>query len=589
MKISEFSLVLLLLLFCELFLPQNIFCSDTKTTVDSINSIPYEYIVSNLEKSINIFTENVERAQSIDYEYGEGKAFYNLGLATYLNGKYDKSSEYNLKAINIFEKLNAISELVTTYGKYGYQLRRVDSVKAFHYLSLAVHLAERNKMDSVLAPLYDNFGVLHENNPDSSLFYYNKALNIKYRMSDSVGIPYTLNNIAIIYAIKGKEKKAFEFLDESDRYRNKETGDYGRTENLVLRADIFANEGKTDSAIFYYQKSLVFSKKINYTKLVQYCYEQLALQYEIVHDYKTALLYRKEFSTLKDSIDNFKTNSRIAELEIAYESEKKDRLLSENELQIRQKEQQLYLFGLIILFLILVSAWIYLYQKQKRKRIAEELKLKNLLKQAELEKKLSDEKLRISRELHDNIGSQLTFLISSIDNLNYSKEKTNINDRLNNLGSYGRQTIKELRNTIWAMKHEDSNLEQLILKLTELKQEINTNIPNLNVEISNATSGSYILSSSQLLNLYRIVQEALQNIIKHSGATKININFSGDSNTLILLIKDNGKGFDMNNSSAGNGLSNMKQRCESSGGEFNISSSTTGTEIACKLNLKYDD
>ena len=589
MKISRFKLALFSLFLSLVILPQKIFCSDTKTVVDSINSMPYEFIVSNLVKSISIFTENVERARSIDYEYGEGKAYYNLGLATYLNGKYDKSSEYNLRAISLFERLNAIPELITTYGKYGYQLRRIDSTKALYYLSLAIHLAEQNKVDTVLSTLYDNFGVLHESNIDSSLYYYKKSLNIKYQMSDSVGIPYSLNNIAIIYAMKGKHKKAFEILDESDKYRNKETGDYGRTENLVLRADIFADESKIDSAIFYYHKSLELSQKINYTKLVQYCYEQLAVQYEIAAEYKNALLYQKKFAALKDSIDSFKTNSRIAELEIAYESEKKDRLISENELQIRQKEQQLYLFGLIILFLILAAAWIYLYQKQKRKRLADEMKLKNLLRQAELEKKLSDEKLRISRELHDNIGSQLTFLISSIDNLSYSKEKTNLAERLDGLSSYGRNTIKELRNTIWAMKHEDSNLDQLILKLNELKQEINSNIRELNVEIKNDTNAMYVLSSSQILNLYRIVQEALQNVIKHSGATEVKIYFSGDSSTLRLKITDNGKGFDIKNLSSGNGLQNMKQRCENSDGEFKINTSDIGTEIICSLTIKYDE
>src|SRR5690606_35919235 len=115
----------------------------------------------------------------------------------------------------------------------------------------------------------------------------------------------------------------------------------------------------------------------------------------------------------------------------------------------------------LILLLILVFA-VYKYQSQKRKRAIGEIELKNQIKNAELEKKLVSEKLNISRELHDNIGSQLTFLISSLDNITYSEKSNALVPRLDALKNFSKDALTDLRSTIWAMKQEDGDLEKLV-------------------------------------------------------------------------------------------------------------------------------
>ncbi len=211
-------------------------------------------------------------------------------------------------------------------------------------------------------------------------------------------------------------------------------------------------------------------------------------------------------------------------------------------------------------------------------------KLKEHIRALEKEQAVRKERERISRDLHDNVGSQLTYLISSIDNLTFARENHSLKtvvDRLKDVSAYGRKTIKELRDTIWAMKHEDAEISQLILKLNELRQEINSSLSSLHMEINNSVTKPVTLNAQQTLSLYRITQEALQNIIKHSRASKVEISFSEIQSKILLQIKDNGKGFDIDNTIKGNGLTNMKNRCEDAGGKFQISSSGNGTVISC--------
>ena len=564
----------------------SIIAQTSKATIDSINSISYQYIVSNLQESIKIFTQNAADAKEISYKTGEAKSLANLGLAQYLKGRSEESTSNYLTAIKIYEELDDYRELAYLYGSFGYQMKRRDLKNAMQYMQKGIEIAEQHNFRELLTTNYDNYGVLHEmnNDLDSAYYYYKQALDFKYEANDSVGIPYSLNNIAGIYAMKGNYNEALGYLKESDKYRAKEKGDFGRAENLSLYGDIYRSMGDINSATDYYNRCLQLSHRLNYTYLVQYSYEQLAQLYESSGNNELALENYKKFYAYKDSIMSAETEVRITDLQLDYETEKKDREISEGKLQIEEKTNQLLLSAALILLLIMASVWIYKNQKTKRKRMRRELELNNQLKQAELEKTLADEKVRVSRELHDNIGSQLTFMISSLDNLTYTGPKGITTDKLNNLSTYGRNTLKELRNTIWAMNHEDADISEFILKLNDLKHQINENVKDLNLKIINEINKSINLRASQLLDLQRIIQEALQNVIKYANAKNVEIKFAETESGFSMNIKDDGRGFNAANTESGNGLNNMKYRCENVGGIFNIKSSAEGTEISCNIN-----
>jgi len=455
-------------------------------------------------------------------------------------------------------------------------------------MRMGISIAEKHNYKFELSSMYNNFGVLQEmnNNLDSTAFYYRKALKFKKEVGDYEGIPYTLNDLSGLEAMRGNFNEAFKLLRQSDEYRKKEKADYGKLDNLVRWGDTYFQKGDIDSAIAKYSRAVNSPGAGEQNYLVRYCLEQLAAGYELKKDYRNAFLNQHKLSALKDSVLNFETNAKIAELEIRFDTEKKDHQLSESNLELQKKSNQLLILLGFVVTLMFITFGNYLYQKQKRERIKRELELKNQLNKAELEKKASEEKLRIARELHDNIGSHLTFIISSLDNVTYGAKEDKVVEKLNGLSSFSRETLNELRNTIWAMKEEDSTIQQLLLKLSDLKHRLNEQIDNLNLQIQSNISRTMHLTSAQLLNLYRIVQEAVQNSVKHADAKRITVVFNEKEDGFIMEIRDNGKGFDLQNANLGNGLKNMELRCKESGGSIKIESGENGTAIMCSLKTK---
>jgi signal transduction histidine kinase len=127
--------------------------------------------------------------------------------------------------------------------------------------------------------------------------------------------------------------------------------------------------------------------------------------------------------------------------------------IAEKELNLNKKNTQL--IGLIILAIAisLLGYMLFKQQKLKNEQLKKESELKEALVKIETQNKLQEQRLRISRDLHDNIGAQLTFIISSIENLQYGFKIKNkkLNSKLLSISAFTKDTIYELRDTIWAM------------------------------------------------------------------------------------------------------------------------------------------
>ncbi len=557
---------------------------DDRAKIDSLIALPYNVVYNEPKDWIPLFNEGIEASKKSNYKYGTAKLYSHLALAYVALSEYDNFREAEINAINLFEEMNNEKELLREYGILGYHLRRTNLERSKYYMRLAIKLGEKHNSDE-LRGIYDNYGVVLEfaEEIDSSRFFFEKALKLKYEMSDSIGIPYGLNHLAESYALSGDMDKAFEYMAESDKYRVVGKSNYGRAENDALYGEFYRMIGKYELSISKFNESLKLAKIIGNKHITQYNYKILADIYQEIGDYESAFKNLRSHKIYQDSILNSETTQKIAELEIKFETEKKDKQISESKFKLKEQRNQIIFVASISIILLIISIGIYRFQKYKRKQIRTELELKNKLAKVEFGNKISDEKLRISRELHDNIGSHLTFMVSSIDNLTYASKDEKHITKLNKLSDFGRTTLNELRQTIWAMKNDESNLKQFVLKLSELKKQILTNVE---IKIMNNSNSDISFSSTQTLNIFRVVQEAIQNSIKYAEANKIEILFSDTDTGIELTIKDDGNGFDISTVQMGNGISNMKFRCKEAGASFSLLSNENGTNITCNIPLK---
>ncbi|SNT00876.1 Two component regulator propeller [Ekhidna lutea] len=200
--------------------------------------------------------------------------------------------------------------------------------------------------------------------------------------------------------------------------------------------------------------------------------------------------------------------------------------------------------------------------------------LKERLRKLEIQQKIQSERERISRDLHDNVGSQITYIASSIDHLSGNGSS----DDLKELGEYARDTMRQLRETIWVINHDEVTLDELKSKVIEYLADVLQFHSQIVHEV-NFESSDLKLKPSDAINLFRIIQEAVNNIIKHAKASKIEIQLNLNEGNQ-LIIADNGVGFIGNSKDGHFGLINMKGRAAELGADFQlITKPKAGTTI----------
>lgn len=230
------------------------------------------------------------------------------------------------------------------------------------------------------------------------------------------------------------------------------------------------------------------------------------------------------------------------------------------------------LFDVLVLFIGIILQ-IKLLHKEKEQ--ASRLAIENELR-------LYKEKERISRDLHDSVGSQLTIVTTSLDNAVYLAEKQKLRvDTIEKINENVREAVQSLRDTIWVTHQEkilfvdlEKRLKGYLLKVVNDSLSFSIDFEQIKPNIE--------LSSAQAINLFRVLQESIQNVIKHASASKILIKSWQNDGNIFFEIQDNGKGFEANNSvnTDSYGLQNMKIRIQEIDGNISFSSEKNkGTKI----------
>ena len=206
----------------------------------------------------------------------------------------------------------------------------------------------------------------------------------------------------------------------------------------------------------------------------------------------------------------------------------------------------------------------------------------------ELEQKVVAERDRISSDLHDHVGAQLTSIISGLnvtEKFLPPSETSQMKEIIDSLKEDAQTTIMNLRDTIWTLKFDNIDLgefagrvEEVVSNLVKYSNELQATV------VVNGDSG-IPLSQSVALNLLRIIEESIHNSIKHSGAKEVVVTLEGGAGSVRVICNDNGVGFDISGESMSGhyGISNMRKRAVECGGAFDIVSNGGGTTISVDL------
>jgi len=551
------------ILFVLILNSENLF-SQTKNNIDSLNNLPFEQKINNPKLQLNQYLKASNLAKNLGYLNGEIESYENISLIYYYLGRYDLELKYALYAIRGFKKLGNKEKVARLYGELGYRMKKTDLVKAEFYMQKGMSMAEKEALIMPLMGIYDNYGVIKEMREqyDSAFFYYNSALQLKRKYKDISGIPYSLNNLGGLMLLEKKYDEAFPFFDEALDLRRQIGDTIGMCETYFYLADLNCAQEKYKYAINNLNFVIDHAKKHGLTNLLSDGLKKRAVIYELSGDLFNALEDERLSRVYADSLAQQSLRDKVAELQVNFETQEKEKELLSERLKSSNFKSWIWVLGLLSIVILLSAFSIQIKRTSEKRR----LEIQNL-------KDLEFERMRISRDLHDNIGAELTLITSKLDIKAASTKRLEEQTELNELATLSRGASTLLRETIWSIRQDVITKGDLLEKIDQFAIKRAENKLDIRCDISNDPNEE--IPSANALHLFRIAQEAITNAIKYSQADQIVIRFIEN----LMEISDNGKGFDTAHFTAGYGIQNMKQRSDEIGAVFTLNSSSRGTRI----------
>ncbi len=529
----------------------------------------------------NVHLHKKDRVKAIDYYLQSARLWETCADQNYLpillsninalldeQKEHKKAVEYGNKAVALAKKIGdgyslviALVNLSTTYS----YLELPE--KEYELLVEALPLAKKNKDLDQIATVYHNMGdhYFKQKNFSSALEKYLESYTYVKQMGNKYHLSTICSELAQVYFKLNQNGKALEYILQAEKIANEVGTRTDLKEIYKTRAEIEQKAGNYKLASEYFSKTLLVS----------------------------------------DSLFKSETSEKIAEVEAQYQNEKKQKEIVQLEkdkqiqsLSIKQKSTLNYILIGSLAALMIVGFLVYrnLRHRQQlskqqdemqQQRIRELEKDKQLVAVDSMLKGQEEERSRLAKDLHDGLGGLLSGVKFSLSNM-----KDNLIITPDNMAVFERSldmidtSIKELRRVAHNMMPEMLTKFGLDEALKEYCNTINaTNL--LSVKYQSMGMDTRIEKSSEII-IYRIIQELLNNTMKHAAATEAMVQLIKEDDRLSIIVEDNGKGFDraMLKNNKGAGLGNIQSRVDYLKGRLDIHSEAgKGTLVNIEFNI----
>ncbi len=512
---------------------------------------------------------------------------------------YIGSEENAIRAIKLIQNLpqtavnlDKLWILNNLLGVTSQNLNRYDIALEYH--DKAFLIAERMKSDNgnwnKTLSMNNQAGVYREQlEYEKALKLYNQLIDLRkeYQEFDPTFYPLIIDNLAYTKVLAGHKDNSeisrlfYKALDISDKLKDDVT-------SLSVSIDLakyYKHLNKKDSSLKYAEKAYLISKKISSNDIFL---ESMVLLSELKEG-EEGKKFLREHITLTDSLLQVERKVRNKYARIELET---DELEAVNAQITREN---LYLAILSIgLLVTAVLTYLFISQRAKNRKLKlmqvqqkanEDIYNLMLGQQDKVDEARAKEKTRISKELHDGVLGRLFGTRLSLDSLNFVDGKEAITNRAGYINE-----LKTIEEDIRKISHElntdfvaGSGFMDIVSELIETQTEAY----GLTHQFNHTDDISWDLISNKVkINIYRIIQESMQNIYKHANAEALKISISLKNNVICLDITDDGDGFDTSKNRKGIGLKNMTSRVEDIEGTIEFAS-TVNTGTTVKVNIPY--
>lgn len=496
------------------------------------------------------------------------------------------------KLINAYDDFNASYRLFESIGKYGLMIKSQEGItqmfshngfnqKAIEERERLIQIARAFNLNGLLAEQYYYQSIDYQKLGDWEKQYENLLIaeKLSTQYPTDIATLVGINSKFISYYSKtGRIFEAKKYLDQL------ESRSFDREKNLLIemdylkaRIDYLIAIESPKLALMLAEERHEISKRLQDREKIMESSESLSEIHFMLKNYKESVVFHKTATGIKDSILDKSTMNALAYFQTLYETEKKEKELIEQatSFALLKKDNESFRKAILLGGVAVVLAFIVIllyrnhYFSENRRRLHELYSQRLLLSQ-------ENERKRISEDLHDGIGQQLLVIKNHLVGSDDHVAKTMLDDAIEEVRYISRDLHPFLLKELGVTKA----IEKTIWKIDQnTKLFISSDIDNIN----------NLTSKENELNIYRIVQESLSNIIKHSQADAAKLSIKKVGNAIIIKIRDNGIGFDYQekyNDSGALGLKTMKERARFLNGTMKvISKRNEGTLLEFQISI----
>lgn len=452
-------------------------------------------------------------------------------------GKYEKALEFAEKELAIWRKTGNVAQEQTCLENIGsMHMNLLNFSKALKVYNESLALLDEDLTPDPASTLYTKLGECHRELGDltKSYQYLQKAEKIINQLGYMEFLGYVNQQLAITQIEREEYASALEYLNKAEETAI-EIGDvFGQKEILLAFSDVYAKTGKYQFSLESYKKSTL----------------------------------------LKDSLFNMDSETAMASMKTKYDTEKKDLqidvLQKQAEIDKRKSaRQRMLIFGSLLLALLAGAVG---YLRIRQNKLNQRLKMERF-------------RNKVAADLHDDVGSTLSS-IAMYSEVIKQKAVTKLPEALpmlENMTNSSKELMDAMSDIVWTINPKNNSLHSLLTRIKHLSSEIcEAKDVLFQYEQSGDIEGQKMdMEAAQ--NVFLVLKEGVNNALKYSECTELQMRVAQTKNSLSFELKDNGKGFDTKDESLGNGMRTMRVRMTEIGGTYGVHSSGDGTIISGTL------
>ncbi len=568
---------------------QDIYIENKLHRIDSLVLLKqYDKAITIINNTQNTFTFKSTDEKQLEFDYRYARILYE-------SGQENKALE---KFLIGFEKLNSKhgSLLYINFANYLAKMfaRSKNFNKAFYYTNLALGASLKIKDSVYIVKSYNRLGTFYyaKKNLDSAKFFYRKVIYFKDNPKTEKGVSTAFNNLGVIAQYEYNYPLAKYYAQEALSIKKREQDTLGITSMNINLANLYYNEKKYKIAIEKYLDAESLIEKdssLDGLALRRIIFDNLSLSYDSLGDYKMAYHHLLNFRDINKEINENIINKNFAETEAKYNlarEEQKTETERNRALRSNFLFYGLAFFTLTFFILVLIFYKNYkLKQQNKLEQIQNDVQTRIINATIDAKEK---ERKTIAEILHDSVSA----LLSSA-NLHLQASKAQLNSKAPIEITKAQQIVGEASVKIRDLSHELISSVLLKFGLAFAVHDMCEKYSNSKFTLMSDANGIKRYNQKFEIKIHNIIEELINNIIKHSNAKNASIMLTEkEGNKLIIQIIDDGKGFDVKRARNKNGLglSHIEARIKVMNGVFNINSKKgDGTSIFISAPINVEE